>query len=231
MTIMQGVAPMPLGPLGWKGELLLRPAALLNLLARLRSPIYVKTHWANVTLEHFPACIPEQFTSKAIYMVRDPRSVFLSFSKFYSLSHEQTADAMNNLDFVIGGGEIFSRCLLSSWKNHVASWTGESKFPVHVLKYEDLVEDTEKELREVLEFLDWEIDEDRLKLAVEASSSANLQRKEKEGGFQENVKSVERGSFFNGGGSRWKDELGMKWIRRVEEDHGKIMKLLGYEMS
>ena len=37
-----------------------------------------------------------------------------------------------------------------------------------------------------------------------------------------------RTGFANGGGSRWREEIGPKWIERVEADHGDIMTKLGY---
>ena len=44
----------------------------------------------------------------------------------------------------------------------------------------------------------------------------------------QNPMGKERGTFFNGGGSRWKDELGPKWSDKIVEDHGEVMRLFGY---
>jgi Sulfotransferase domain len=225
-TIMQGVSPMPLDALGLQGELLLRPAALLNLFCRLNTPFFIKTHFANMQMGDAPHCIPKYLTEKAVYVVRDPRSVVSSFARFYKFPIETAADAMNSNEFVIGGNALFSRCLLSTWSNHVASWTSETNFPVHVVRYEDLVSDTAKELTEVLEFLGIEIDLELVNKSVAAANISNLKKAEVDKGFRENASTG--GTFFTNGGTGWKDELGARWIKRIENDHGTVMKVLEY---
>ena len=225
-TIMQGVSPIPIGDLGLRGELLLRPCAMLNLLARLSKPIWIKTHFANIQPDGLPRCIQPDFTERAVYVLRDPRSVFLSYSKYFNYTLDKAIESMANVDFTIGGTDTHALTLISSWSNHVRSWTGEQEFPVHVVKYEDLEKDAGKELTEILTFLGTEVDEDLIKKAVAASDINNVKRDEEENGFRENRKS-ERGTFFNGN-RKYEDELGPKYIRKIEEDHGEVMKLLGY---
>ena len=225
-TIVQGVSPIPLGQLGFRGEMMVRPCALLNLFSRLSKPIWCKTHFANIQPDGLPRCIPPDFTERAVYVVRDPRSAFLSFSRFFNFPLDKAVEAMANKDFTIGGTETHARTLISSWSNHVASWTGEKEFPVHVVRYEDLQKDAGKELTDVLEFLGMEVDKKLVKLAVSASEISNLKESEEEDGFRENSKQ-ERGVFFKGDTS-YQDELGPKFIRQIEEDHGDVMKLLGY---
>lgn len=225
-TIIQGVSPIPLSQLGLRGELMIRPCALLNLFARLSKPIWVKTHFANIQPDTLPCCIPPDFTEKAVYVVRDPRSVLLSFSRFFNFPLDAAVDAMANKDFTIGGTDTHALTLISGWSNHVSSWIGEKQFPVHVVKYEDMQEDAGKELTEVLEFLESDVDQDLVKKAVSASDVSNLKKDEDENGFRENRRS-ERGSFFNGDRD-YKHELGPKYIQRIEDDHGETMKLLEY---
>jgi hypothetical protein len=225
-TILRAISPIPLDQLGLNAQLLLRPAALLNLFCRLSSPLWIKTHFANFQPNGMPPLIPEEFTKKAVYIVRDPRSVVLSMAKFFQFSIDAAVDTMEFKDFVIGDNVNFSSQLVSSWTNHVASWTSEQEFPVHVVRYEDMIKDTEKELIEILEFLGEEVDIETVKVAVEATSMAQFKQVEDSKGFQENRSSG--GKFFNGGGIRWEDELGLKWIKRIEETHGPVMKALGY---
>lgn len=225
-TLIQGVSPTPIENLGLRGEALVRPAALLGLYCRLTPPVYVKTHWANIQLEGLPPAIPPDITEKAIYVVRDPRDVFSSFSRFYGFSNEKAADEMNSKEFTIGGQENYARSLVSSWSVHVGSWVGEQRYPVHVVRYEDMLSDPEKELTEILEFLGKDVDEARVKRAVKAASLKKARKQESENGFKEYSGKDQK--FFTEGGSRWKDELGPKWIKRIESDHGKVMEQLGY---
>ena len=229
LPLMQGVSPLPVNELGFRGEALLRPAALLHLYARLTNPVITKTHWANLSPKDLPPFIPKDFTRKAVYVVRDPRDIFSSLSDYFGFAHKATVEAMRSKEFILGGEQSgASRCMVSTWSNHVSSWVGEKDFPVHVVKYEDMVESPERELREVIEFMDigWDIDESRLSVAADSVAISKMRRAEKESGFRENRGRGE--SFFNEGGSRWRHELGPKWIKQIEEDHGEVMRLLGY---
>ena len=226
-AIVQGVSPLPLSALGFRGEMQIRPAALLNLLARLNKPTWVKTHFANIQPDGLPQCIPAELTERAVYVVRDPRDVVSSFARFYKFPMETACDALSSKDFTIGGNEMFAKCLLSTWSNHVSSWVGEKVFPVHVVKYEDMMKDAGKELTEVLEFLGIEVDKALVKKAVDATRISKLKKAEEAKGFVENA-GAKPATFFHAGGSRWQDELGPKWIRRIEADHGAVMKQLGY---
>jgi hypothetical protein len=229
-SLISAVSPSTPKQLGLGGELLLRPCALLNLMARLRAPYYVKTHFANLHLPELPPFIPKQLTKSAIYIVRDPRSVFLSFQRYFGSTLEMTADAMASKEFHIEATNTHASQFISSWSNHVSSWTGEKDFPVHVVKYEDMLDNPDKELREILEVMEWEIDEDRIQKAVEVCTMEKFQKFEADTDFKENsgTKQGYKGRFFNGGGSRWKDELGPRWIKRIEDDHREVMTLLGY---
>ena len=225
-NIMRSVSPIPLDDLGFRGEALVRPAALLMLYSLRVDPVLVKTHWCNIQPKGLPPSIPKEFTKRAVYIVRDPRDVFLSMCNYMTFPPKLCAEKMSDKDFRIGGSGM-ARALVSSWSNHVAGWTTEENFPVHILKYEDLCADPEGELKRVLEFIEWDVDEGRVKVAVEASNIAKLKKAEEEHGFRENLGKTS--TFFGGGGgSRWKDELGSKWARRIEDDHGDIMRAMGY---
>ena len=226
-SLIRGVCPIPLKDLGFNGQMLLRPAAILNLLARMHGPAWmVKTHFANIQPEGLPHCIPKEFTHKAVYVVRDPRSVLLSMSKYFGFSTEKAVAAMNDESFSLGNDDEFACQLVSSWTNHVASWVGEKRYPVHVVKYEDMIADASKELTEVLEFLDEDVDPAIVRKAVDTCELSNLRKEETENGFKHVP--LKSGTFFNEGGTRWREELGPKWIAKIEEDHGEVMRTMGY---
>ena len=226
-TLIQSVSPIPTEDLGFNGEALLRPAMLLNYYCNRTPPVYLKTHFANLQTPGLPPFIPKEVTRKAVYVVRDPRDVFHSFASYFNFSPKMTATAMAGKDFTIGGQKKQARQMVSSWSNHVASWTAEEGFPVHIVRYEDLVKDTAKELSEVLEFLEIDVDPDRVDRAIKAVEISKLQKMEEEGGFREN-RATGSGFFSDGGGTRWRDEVAPRWIKQIEEDHGEVMRALGY---
>ena len=225
--LIQGVSPIPIDDLGLNGEALLRPAMLLNYYCSRTPPVYMKTHFANLQTPGLPPFIPKEVTRKAVYIVRDPRDVFHSFASYFNFSPKMTATAMSGKDFTIGGQGKNSLQMVSSWSNHVASWTSEDRFPVHIVKYEDMMDDAAKELSEVLEFLEIDVDPERVGRAVKAVEISKLQKAEEDEGFREN-RATGSGFFSGGGGTRWRDEVAPCWIKRVEEDHGDIMRAIGY---
>ena len=224
----RAVCPIPIKDLGTRGQWLLRPAALLNALMSKPLPRFFKTHYANLVIKGLPAFIPPELTQRAIYVVRDPRSVALSMSKFYCISMNKTVEQLAYKEFWIGQDDEQIPQLLSSWSNHVASWTAELGFPVHVVRYEDLLADPLAELKDIVEFLGMEYDEAKGKRAVNAARLSKMRKAEKDTGFGEYKYTAERGQFFSEGGTRWQAELGPKYIAQIEKDHGKVMKLLGY---
>lgn len=224
-TLLQAVSPVPLANLSLDMQMLLRPAGVLTFLSHHGPRPWVKTHSANIIPDGLCPMIPAELTHKALYVVRDPRSVLLSFAKFYKLDTEAAVEAMEDLGFVVGGYGDFAPVMVSSWSNHVASWTSEKRFPVHCIKYEDLMVDAGKELTEALEFLEIEVDPARVARAVEAAELSRLRKQEEDNGFEEAQEGKE---FFTSGGTRWQDELGPKWAKQIEQYHEPVMKAIGY---
>lgn len=222
----RAVCPIPVADLGNAGQWLLRPAALLNALMVNPSRRLFKTHCANLRPPGVPAFIPRELTKRAVYLIRDPRAVLSSFARHYGLSIDVAAEKMSQQDFYIGDLKTQAPQPLSTWSNHVRSWVGETAFPVHVVKYEELIEDTAAQFREIVEFLELGYDEPRAERAVRAASLSALKAQEAERGFCE-WKIEHRGRFFNGGGD-WRQDLGPRWIKRIERDHGEVMRQMDY---
>lgn len=226
-SVIRSACSLTLEDLGDAGEFLVRPAGLVNLFSFQRPGFMVKTHFANLYPEELPPFIPPSLTKKAIYMVRDPRSVAVSFSKYFRLPIHQTCEIMKSENYVYGGDGEHAKVYTSSWSGHVSSWIAESRYPVHLVKYEDMLVEPHRELQTILEFLEWTPNVERIDRAIKNCEVSRLMKDEKEKGF---VESPSNGTefFTDGGGTRWQDELGNKWARQIEKDHHKVMSLLGY---
>lgn len=225
----QAVSPTNAAEISEAEVYLLRPAALMNAMTQFKPPRIVKTHFANLTGPIVPPMIPPQITKCGIYIVRDPRSVAVSWSKHFAHNMDNVVQMMGHERTKLSPpGNDDGQCIVyaSSWSNHVQSWTDEERFPVLIIKYEDLLEDTEKHLKAVVDFLNWENDDARIKKAVRASALSKLKKQECESGFKEKSQHTEK--FFTNGGTRWKDELAPIHIRQIEKDHRVMMKKCGY---
>lgn len=227
---LRAVSPLPIEDLGDSMKLMLRPACLLNQLASMfDDPRIVKTHFANVRVNNLPHFIPHQLTERAVYVVRDPRDVVTSLADYIQIPVEEAVGNMNNDGYALQN-DCGTTHYLASWSTHVKSWLEEERYPVAILKYEDLLEDPLKELLQLLEFLNLDVDKKRAERAVKACEISKLQRQEAKKGFREDLRQEKKpkARFFRKGGSRWLDELDPKFARQIEEDHKSMMEVLGY---
>lgn len=189
----QATTTIPLPDLNPIMSLYLRPAVLVNLtsLGPARDSV-LKTHHANVTFDDIPI-IPPKLTRGAIYIVRDPRSVLPSFAAHMGTTMATAVGMMNNDEQIISPPDYRGTFhVLMSWSNHVISWLEETRFPVTVVKYEDMKADPEKMFTRILTGLGIEnIDKDRMKKAIDDTSFEKLKAQEEKAGFVENKHTAE----------------------------------------
>ena len=176
-----------------------------------------------------------------IYIVRDPRDVAKSYSNHNSTSIEESINYMK--EFNIGGGvkskdrknETITH--IGSWSSHYTSWKEFDKVDRYLLiKYEDLVKETEKTFLKVLTFVckltkkKLDLDKNKLKNVLNTTSFESMQKLEKQNGFNEasnfNGKKV---TFFKyGAKNNWKKLLTLENIKKIEDIFREEMKELGY---
>jgi len=106
---------------------------------------------------------------RVIYLIRDARPTLLSYWNFTQNL------GLCNTSFQTFLGE--RRYPGVSWSDHIRSWMSA---PVDILfvKYEDMVADAPRELRRVLRFLRWHINETLVRRAVAYSARENMSRVE-----------------------------------------------------
>ncbi|WP_271078519.1 sulfotransferase domain-containing protein [Aurantiacibacter sp. MUD61] len=208
-----------------------RPGVYGFLHQHAQSLQFVKAHDRYRVLPDGRAIFPARCSRAAIYIVRNPLDVAVSYAHHLSNEdHADVVDAMSTPNRIIGGGtkEQIEQDL-GDWSGHFRSWTLQGKIPVLVIRYEDMKENTELELRRIFRFL--EISEDAfampLSQAVEKADFTRLQELERERGFAE--KPVRARSFFRSGrvgdGCR---VLPAELIARIVDEHGEVMRELGY---
>lgn len=190
-------------PLAAPGEVRRYWAAVQHAIcANAEADTFLKTHnvAAKFDCGHFP---DPEVTRSAIYAVRDPRDVAISFAHHYrqslglAVAALCTSSAFNFKPEQIGRTE-----LLTSWGEHVASWTAAKRFPVLVLRYEDLLADAGAGLRRIAGFLGRQLSAEEVESVVAATAFDRLRRQEAESGFTEAVRA---GRFFRiGKAEQWR---------------------------
>lgn len=222
----QSASVIPVPRMSQKARVLLRYAALLNMIACTRHrPLVAKTHHANAEL-YGVRLIPPQLTSRAIYIVRDPRDVAPSLARHMGKTVDEAIGDMADPNHAIGSDQEVPH-LLTTWSDHVKSW-GAGDPEVVLVRYEDLVLDAADALERMLVTCNVRPKQSRIYRAVEACEVERLAEQEAAIGFSERSKQCER---FFGAGKGWRNELTPEQVARIESDHGEMMAKMGYGVT
>ena len=218
--------PRPTSQLSLTEVQRLRPKVHRDLTRLAPDLVFAKTHNAVLLAEGVPLLSPE-VTAGAIYILRDPRAVALSYGRHLGWSIDQTIDFMANDGAATGQDDrhVFER--LASWSSHVASWTQQPNPRQLVLRYEDMLADPQKSFGAVIRFLGREPPAGRLDRAIRFSRFEELQAQEQRAGFIERPGSA--GAFFaEGRADAWRDALTADQAERIATAHGAQMRRFLY---
>ena len=209
-----------------RGTLALRPKVLRGIAANGADVNFVKTHCRRGRLGGVEL-VPPELTRAAIYILRDPHDMVLSYARHYGGTPEQAVEAMGRDDHIIMGEAGSAVQFVGNWSDHVNGWTRTRRFPVVFIRYEDLKADPGAGFRRMLDLIGVPVDEERLGRAIRFSSFEEMQRQEAAHGFIERPPRAER--FFAGGQSgQGRTELPPALARRIAEEHGPVMQQFGY---
>ena len=128
-----------------------------------------------------------QFTDKhntlgVIYIVRDPRGILSSLTNDMDQTAKQSSEIILTHQYL--GKDTTDHCLtyVGSWKYHYNSWKTFNRFNRYCLiKYEDLINDTEKVFLEILKFISrmgkvrFTVEKDKLKNTLKTCDLTKIQ--------------------------------------------------------
>jgi len=211
----------------------LRPRAYEILAAEADRPLYCKTHDAYQLTPAGEPLFPGAATRGAVYVVRDPRAVAVSSAEFAGKSVDETIAVMDHPGATYGGWTTrlshHLRQLLLRWDEHVESWL-DAPFPVHLVRYEDILADPHAAIGALAAFLGLGCNSHTITMAVEATTFARLQAQEREAGFTE--KPRQAAAFFREGKiDGWRRTLTREQAARIVASHGAVMRRLGYDVT
>jgi hypothetical protein len=187
--------------------------------------VFVKTHNANLALHGIPLCTPS-VSAGAIYIVRDPRDVAVSFAAYTGRSLDDTIIFMGQAGAANRGTaqQVFE--LLGSWSAHVESWAGGRK--ILVLRYEDMLDQPAREFGKVIGFLGDDAEPARLAKAIEFSNFETLAQQEAVEGYHAGGPNAGSAFFRQGRAGQWRDILTKVQRQKIETDHADTMKGFSY---
>jgi Sulfotransferase domain len=171
---------------------------------------------------------------RVIYIVRDPRDVVVS-QYHYHRKLKKIADDSPIQTFVARflAGET---CIHGSWGQNVMTWLATRPDPSRflLLRYEDMVADTPRELAKIVDFLRMNVSPAQIAQAVERSSADQMRTLEK---AQPDKNELMKGSrkdltFVRAAGSGgWRSDLPATEVEKLETAWGPLMRYLGYELA
>ena len=226
----QSVCPWPIGDVPKSALAMLRPAMLVHLMAHQPTQrLCLKTHDAKIDVDGVPR-IPPTLTESAIYLVRDPRDIAVSWSHHANCSLDRAVEFVGaGLSMPTNDSGLYH--LIQGWSDHVVSWTADNEdVPTTVIRYEDLLSDPEPQFIAVLKGLGFEkIKVRRVRKAMRLASFEKLHATEEKTGFRE-----KRGGdhfFRQGKAGGWRDTLKPWHVRQIEGEHSDVMAAMGYALA
>ena len=151
---------------------------------------FFKTHNTFGKLNNF------DFTNKensigCVYVVRDPRNVITSLKNVYELKDDQAFKWITNKNQYIYDVHKFEKDgfsdfqFISSWDTNFESWKTQKKIAIKIIRYEDLIQDTEKVFLEILKFISrmgkvrFTVDKNKLQNTLKTCDLVKIQEFEK----------------------------------------------------
>lgn len=172
---------------------------------------------------HFPFK-PEY--PKVLYIVRNPKSVAVSEYRYL----QRMGRKLGNVSF----DEFFEAFLkgpvpqYGNWGSHVNSWVcgkGMEKRNFSIIRYEDLQESPEREVRRMAEFLAYFPTNRAIETALANSSFDKMRELENK---QEDPSEYKVPFVRKGNNSEWKNYLSKEQERQLEEHFKTAMEKMGY---
>ena len=164
---------------------------------------FLKTHTSFYDINGYKF-IDLNNTLGVIYIVRDPRSIAKSYANHNEMSLEQATNDLLEFNTLTGqtnhGKKIKDQIVthVGSWSSNYNTWKEFKKINRYLLiKYEDLVSETEKTFIDILNFIfrlgkvKTQIDKYKLTNTLQSTTFEVMQKLEKENGFSEAIKDSE----------------------------------------
>ena len=208
-----------------------RPLVYQRLAQMVDAPYFVKVHDAFIYTQNGQPLFPKNGTAGALYIMRNPLDVAVSFAHHSNVNVRRIIKQMSNPHYAFVPRQIgiiaqFRQKLLT-WGEHVISWVDAPGVPVQIIRYEDLKNDPETTFEEVVRFFGLEVNAERIQKAVQFSTFDRLATQEQEHQFGEKPSGAK--SFFRKGevGS-WAEQLTENQVTQIVADHGDVMRRFGY---
>lgn len=209
----------------------LRPELYCYLAEEQEDPLFMKIHDAYTLVAGNQPMIPAAATGGALYFIRNPLDVAVSFAHHNGTDYDTAIANMADDAFTFCGKpkrlHKQLRQKLLTWSDHVLTWADTAPFPVCLLRYEDMKAQPLETFSRAVRFAGLPHNEEQINKALAFSTFEVVQQQEEAEGFQE--KSAAATRFFRKGQSgSWREELTAAQVQRIVADHREVMQRFGY---
>jgi hypothetical protein len=218
--------PRPATQLSYEDVAKLRPKVQAALTRVFPDNVFVKTHSALVESHGVPMHMME-LTAGAIYVMRNPLDVVVSFADHYGLTIDAAIVELNRPMMMSPNEERHVYQVFGSWSENVESWTANPNPALHVMRYEDMLEKPLETFGKVARFLGLKPAPDRLQRAIDLAAFGKLRQQEEQTGFRERSEKSER-FFREGRAGQWREKLTPAQIEAITAAHRAQMTRFGY---
>ena len=187
------------------------------------------------------------FTNKensigGIYLVRDPRNIITSLQNHFELNKDEALKFMLSekkyLYDYYQANDFSDFQFISSWEKNYKSWTKQDIFPIKVIKYEELMNNTFETFKEIIIFIEkiTKIEkifiESKAKNSIQSTSFNKMKKIEQSKGFNESVLSKNHSKkipFFHlGPKNDWKKIFNEDFIKNATLKFKPLLEELNY---
>jgi hypothetical protein len=182
---------------------------------------FVKTH-NTLSLHEGKPLIYLEHTVGAVYLLRNPFDLTISFADHFRISHDDAIEALASPFHHTKTTPAAIYQHLGGWSNHYRSWFGVENFNPLFLRYEDMIRDPMKSFGRFMRYLGLPKNPERLKRAIRNSAFREVERQEREDGFRERGHQGQK--FFRSGKTGgYRSILDEKQIGKIIDAHGDLM--------
>ena len=198
--------------------------------SQLTEPSYHKIHDANHLTASNGLLCPLDSCSGALYLVRNPFDVAVSFANHMGVSLDKSIHMMGDPEYALLSKQHKFRTQvrqkMGTWSDHVSSWL-DSGGQILWVRYEDMLKNPIKSFTQISQFLNLPESDEAVRQAIDLCHFDKLQKQEQKSGFKE-CPTKSNGFFRNGKVGDWRNTLSASQIDRIITDHSDTMQRLGY---
>ena len=187
---------------------------------------FAKTHCSLSIIGGVETVTPD-VTAGAIYVVRNPLDVAVSFQGHFAVDLDAIVEALCSPSYDLPTTNQQVHQHLGGWSDHVTGWRDAPGLEPLLLRCEDVLRAPFTEFTKVTKYLKLPRDPERAKRAIRFSRFDELAKQEASGGFDERAR-VDQTFFRRGRTGQWREALNDTQVARLIECHGEVMTQLGY---